>query len=863
MSEHTPAMQQYINLKKENPDCILFFRVWDFYETFFEDAEITSKNLDLLLTSKNKKSDNPIPMAWIPHHSSEKYIQKLIDKWFKVAIAEQTTQPQPWKIVEREVVEIYTPWTYIQNSANKFNYLLSISIRNNKNWEKYHIARWDFSIWEYTTKSFVKPEDLQNFISVIQPTEIIFDIENLDHKSILNPIKQTQNTLCSFFETPTNTEIFITEYCEIQTISTFGKALLSGRIFAFGLLLNYIKNTKKQKYTIVKITHHENSNNVIFDNTSIKNLEIFVSNYELNEKQSLFWVINNCKTSIWSRILRHILTNPTQNTETINFRLNQIEKYLSEYENTKSINKIIWQIWDINKIISNILYRKPHPYNFLKLRKSIDLLVNNSFLIIEIKRLWFKEQNRDKIVRIYTDLLNAIKNDEEITWEINFIKDWYNEEIDKTKNIVFNSDKLLIQYQQELSQFLWLPNIKIKYIKNQWYFIEATNKDNKEIEKKINELYEKFGLIRSSSLKWAQRYSANFLENIEQEIILSREKLAEQELEILNIIRKRIESEIKYFNELSDKIWWLDIFTSNAILSKEKNYCKPKFINKNWIYIEDWRHPVIEEFLPKEDKFIANSLKIWENSDWEIQIITWPNMWWKSTYLRQNAIIILLSHCWLFVPAKKAIMQVSDWIFARIWSWDIIAKNQSTFMTEMIEVANILNNSSKNSFIIFDELWRWTSTYDWLAITKAILEHIDQNIWAKTLIATHYHELINLSKTSERITNYSVSVYENEKDVVFMKKIVAGWASKSYWIDVAKLAWINSSIIQNARTNLQELETQKNKQLTKPLFLVDEKKGSQNIQLEKIKNILKSFEINNITPIQAIQILETIKIHLK
>jgi DNA mismatch repair protein MutS len=335
---------------------------------------------------------------------------------------------------------------------------------------------------------------------------------------------------------------------------------------------------------------------------------------------------------------------------------------------------------------------------------------------------------------------------------------------------------------------------------------------------------------------------------------IAKEKLAEISIDL---------------NEFNEKIWRLDIFSSQAILSKEKRYIRPDFINWKSMEIIGWRHPVIEEFLSQDQQFIPNWITISSDDDtkeeqWFLHIITWPNMWGKSTYLRQNALIVLMSHCWLFVSAKKVNICLVDWIFARIWSGDIIAKNQSTFMTEMIEVANILNNASDKSFVIFDELGRGTSTYDWLALTKAILEYITMNISCKTLIATHYHELIALENHLAWVKNFSVSVYETDKEVVFMKKIVKWWASKSYGLDVATIAWIPRTIIDRARENLWELEKKNEDKKSwtwfrSPSLLLGAFSTRVDPQFEKIRNIIKWFDIENITPLQAMDILNKIK----
>jgi len=879
MPSYTPAMQQYIDIKKKHQDCILFFRIWDFYETFFDDAKTVSKVLDLILTSKNKNAENPIPMAGIPHHSIDKYLKKLIENDYKIAIAEQTTLPQAGKIVEREVVSIITPWTYIQEVNKNFNFLISIIKKTYKNWDNYHISRGDFTIWEYQTKSFKDINEMQDFIIQLKPKEIIFDIDFPEKNELKIKFKEKCNCLISIYDIPVDPKKFITNECKIQDIISFGKALEDGKLYASALLLNYLKNTQKTQLTnIVKIWIHNQNNKITLDNITIKNLEIFSSSYENQEKYSLIGVLDNTKTTGGARLLRYILANPQNDINKLNQRLENIEYYQNKIEITKNIHNILWNIIDIPKIISTILYRKLLASTFARLRTTLDIFfpdeIKNkdqyAILLPELLHLKLSETTAEKIKILHNKLTTILKPNEDLNDEINFINDGYKEKIDELRKIAFHSDQLLINYQQELIKKSWVQNIKIKFIRNQWYFIEITNKDIETFEKNLlnpEEENEKYNLIRRSTLKWAQRYTSPYINNLEQKIFSSKEKLIQEEFLILEELKNKIGNISKELNEFSQKISRLDLFTSQAILAKQKQFCKPK-LTTNWqIKITNGRHPVIEKFLPIDQQFIPNNLDIWDYINTknkeiknDLHIITGPNMGWKSTFLRQNAIIVLMAHCWLFIPAKWANISIVDGIFARVGSWDIIAQNQSTFMTEMIEVASILNNATTKSFIIFDELGRWTSTYDWLALTKAILEYLATKIKSKTLIATHYHELIELEKIYPNIKNYSVSVYETNKEVIFMKKIIEGWANKSYWIDVAKLAWLNKNIIQKAEQNLKDLNKNlKNSPHFSSTTLIPNNNSISDPKFEKIKTLINSFDINNMTPLQAMQLLAKIK----
>jgi len=869
----TPAIIQYLDIKKEHADCILFFRMGDFYETFFEDAKICSKVLDIVLTSKNKNSENSVPMAGIPYHSADKYITKLINNGYKVAIAEQTSEPIPGKIVEREVVSIITPGTYIQESKKEFTYTMAVTFLPHTNGNSYHIARGDFSIGEYRTKSFTDIGEMLKFILTIRPVEIVFDVDFPEKESISIPVQQAMKSLVSVRDIPPDPEKFLVVTTGVQQIASYGKAIEDGKLATITLLLSYLKHTQKHSLTnITKISFHSQDTYLILDEVTIKNLELLSSTYEGSEKYSLLNILDTTKTSGGARLLRYLITNPIKDQWQLERRLDTIENYYSKEDESKNIHQLLSNVRDIPKLVSTILYKKLLPNTFIKLRATLRIFFENKFLLDELKYLWMSETTQNYLQNLYNYLEQLLKNDEEYKDDIDFIRDGYQSKIDELRRIAYHSDELLMQYQQELAKVWWIPNVKVKYVLNQWYFLEVTNKDIKQFEERLNrELDEKFSLIRRNTLKWGQRYSSPYLENLEVNILKAKDELRALEFELLQQAQQKIAGGTKELNEFAEWIAWLDLFVSQALLAHEKNFIKPEFIKNDTMTIIEWRHPVIEKYLPLDQQFIPNDLSLNGKSDSEegfLHIVTGPNMWGKSTYLRQNALIVLMAHCGLFVPAKECKIWIVDALFARIGSGDNIAKNQSTFMTEMIEVANILNNASKKSFIIFDELWRWTATYDGLALTKAILEYLVTNIGAKTLIATHYHELIQLEDTLPGVKNFSVSVYETEKEVIFMKKIVRGGASKSYGLDVAKLAWIPAAIVQRAKGHLDTLEQEKgtrSKEQEKNLLPLtfDLVPPERDGRYEKVKVLLETYDLNNITPLQALQLLSKIKDELK
>ena len=892
----TPAIVQYLDIKKQHEDCILFFRMGDFYETFFEDAKICSKVLDIILTSKNKNSENAVPMAGIPYHSVEKYISKLIAHGYKIAIAEQTTEPIPGKIVEREVVSIITPWTYIQETKKSYTYTMAITFIPHTNWYSYHLARGDFSVGEYWTKSFGDIAEMIKFILTIRPVELIFDIDFPEKESVSVPVQQTTKALISVRDIPPDPEKFIVWMTGVQQIASYGKALEDGKLPTMALLLSYLNHTQKISLTnITKISFHSQDTYLILDEVTIKNLELLSSSYEGSERYSLFHILDTTQTAGGSRLLHHTLTNPIKDLEQLQRRLDTIERYFAQLPMANDqwpmrIYQLLSNVRDIPKLVTTILYKKVLPSTFIKLRSTLRIFFKNTFLLDELKKLWLSDVSLDRLQHLYNYLEQLLKNDEEYKDDIDYIRDGYNEKIDELRKIAYHSDELLLQYQQELAQRAGIPTVKVKFILNQGYFLEVTNKDISIFEEKLskinsefriqnsennNEWKLKFDVVRRNTLKGGQRYSSPYLENLEEKILQAKDELSRIEREFLEQAKSKITEWTKELHEFAEWIAWLDLFVAQAILAYERHYTKPMFVKNDTMHIIEARHPVIEEFLPLDQQFIPNDLQLdawrmthdawWTTTDnWFLHIITGPNMWGKSTYLRQNALIVLMAHCGLFVPAKECQLPVMDALFARIGSWDNIAKNQSTFMTEMIEVANILNNATKNSFIIFDELWRGTATYDGLALTKAILEYLVSKIGSKTLIATHYHELIQLEETHPGVKNYSVSVYETDKEVIFMKKIVKGGASKSYGLDVAKLAGIPNAIVERAKQHLNNYELpmtndkwQKDSLLPSPLDLIPN--PEYGIKYEKIKSLLQSYDLNNITPLQALQILDKVK----
>jgi len=846
MKKITPAQKQYLNIKKKYQDTILFFRMWDFYEVFYNDAKICAKILNIALTSKDKNSDNPVPMAGIPYHAVEKYLPKLLEANYKVAIAEQIWQVIPWKVVERKVTQVITPWTYIQEDKNENNILGIIS----HNW-KYILAYSDISTWVFYIQEINNLNLLKDILFKISPKEFIIplNIENKD--KIENYISNFLNPFITHYSIPYNYKEIILSKTQTNRLDSFGQALDNKwKQQVLWMFLDYLDQLNLE-FNILKIKFQEDEKNIYFDVLTIKNLEILQSNYDQNKKNSLLSVLNKTVTSSWTRLLKKWILHPMKEINLLKYRQNWFE-YFINFTNTLQIKQYLKEIYDIERLTYLILNKSNNPFNWLKLKISLNAIKNienidNKYLKIPIE------------LKKILDILNKWLKDDNFTVEKDFIQDNFSNEVDKLRELAYNSDKVIIDYQQELTKKLWV-NIRIKYINNQWFLLEVSKKDIKQFESNFQifakQNSKKFSFTRKQTLKLVERYTSLYLKELEEQSLSALYQLKEKENKILEQWKLELSKINKQVEKLSKLIGHIDIFINLWLFFKENNYTKPELWNSN-IEIIWWRHPVIEKFLPIDESFIENDLI---PKDEIVQIITWPNMGWKSTYLRQNALILLLAHCGMYVPAKTCKTPLLSWIFARVGSWDILVKNQSTFMTEMIEVANILNNADKNSFIIFDELWRWTSTYDGMAISQAVIEYLVNKLKTKTLFATHYHELIKLEeKYSKKVKNFSVAVYENEWNIVFMKKIVPGWASKSYWIHVGELAWLPKEVIENAKKILGNLENKKRIVSQNSLFGIDNLDKQYEEKYNQLFSIIKSVDVNNITPLQALTILNNLK----
>ena len=846
----TPVMRQFWDAKKSHPDSIMLFRMGDFYETFDEDAKIASDILGLALTKRANGAASSVPLAGFPYHSLDQYLHKLLLNGYKVAICEQVEDPKLAKgIVKREVVEVLSPGTAI---AEKFldqkenNFLCSLNFLKNKI---------SFSILDYSTGEFSAGEigqnELYDMITKYKISEIILPEKQ---KSIIDNFK-INNVLVTTFNDwiaePKRCYESLLEHFGTRTLKGFGFDKKDSALISAGCALEYVKSNYFGRVEhITSMSKIKDDESMKIDSSTLKNLEIFQSFFDKSIKGTLIDSIDYTQTSMGSRLLSSHIAKPLLSSSKINNRLKMIDEYMEFCLNDNFFEKKLKNISDIPRIVSKISTKKSNPRDFINLSESLSS-------ILEIKQ---HTQKTKKIKNMFLE----VKNVKTITSEINKIlkpdapvnmnKGGYvnlgvSNELDDLRLIAENANKWLVNYQLNLQDESDIPSLKIGYNKVFGYYIDVT----KTHVKKIPEYF-----IRKQTLTNSERYFTKELKDYEEKILSASDKIIQLENEIFDKLTSFILNYIKDIQENSKIIAKFDVIASHAINANKNNYIKPNINTKSTAYeIYGSRHPVIEKILPNNEKFITNDLHL--NKKNHIAIITGPNMAGKSTFLRQIGLISILAQIGSYVPAKKAFIPIIDQLFTRVGASDNLAKGESTFLVEMNETANILNNATSKSLIILDEIGRGTSTYDGLSLAWSITEYIHNNplVKANTLFATHYHELIQLADDLPDAFNLNISVKEYNEEIIFLRKIVEGGASKSYGINVAKMAGLPKHVIDRSKELLAHLT--KN----------EEKKDSSIYQGELFKpgdillDELSKINVENISPIQALNILNSLKEKIK
>ncbi|MDO4402344.1 MAG: DNA mismatch repair protein MutS [Clostridiaceae bacterium] len=823
----TPMMKQYFEIKENYKDCILFFRLGDFYEMFFEDAEIASRELELVLTGRDCGLENRAPMCGIPFHAANSYIGRLISKGYKVAICEQVEDPKSVKgIVKRDVIKIITPGTYIDDSFiddSKNNYIMSIYLDEENN--NFSIAVTDISTGEFlTTETFLTSDSLiLDEISKFTPKEIII-CETLKEE-LIRDIKFTVPALVTkkvitYFKNDENSilDMQFKEDKDKLTPLTY-KASLA--------LVKYILDTQKISLSnINKITVYNIKDYMTIDLNTRRNLELTENLRENTKKGSLLWVLDKTKTSMGSRNLRRWIEEPLINKEKIQERLDGVYELFSNIYLNDNLREALDDIYDIERILGKISNKNVNAKDLIVLKSSIEKIPNIKSILKDTNSKLLNEyyNSLDELRDIYSLLEESISNEPPLTIKDgDIIKDGFNEIIDELREAKTNGKNWISTLEANEREVTGIKSLKVGYNKVFGYYIE--------ISKANFNLIPEGRYIRKQTLSNAERYITQELKEMEEKILGASEKLVSIEYDVFVDIRNRVEEQIDRLKLTAKTIANLDCISNLAYVALENGYIKPNLNDKGFIEIKDGRHPVVENVIEKGE-FVSNDTFI-NRDDEQLLIITGPNMAGKSTYMRQVAIITLMCQIGSFVPASSCNISIVDKIFTRIGASDDLAGGKSTFMVEMWEVSNILKNATRNSLVLLDEVGRGTSTYDGLSIAWSVIEYICSNndLKCKTLFATHYHELTSLEGKISGVKNYSVQVKEVENSIIFLRKIVAGGADESYGIEVAKLAGIPNVVIDRAKEILKTLEANSPKNNLKTDIIED--KISKEVSCEK------------------------------
>jgi len=775
----SPIYNQYKKLKEKYQDAILLFRLGDFYEMFLEDAYKVSKLLNLTLTSKPMGKDLRVPMCGIPVKSANVYIKKLLSFGLKVAIAEQMDEMETKNLMKREVTEVLTPGTIIDEdflNENENNYISSLYQFG----QNCGLAILDISTGELTVYED-KLNKIFEFLNKIEVKEVIIPENlNLELKNV-HIVKFPQIE----YEYITAIEIF-RDFFNKDPSSYFGLKAPNLAIRSIAVLIKYLRANKPYALNHIKFIRVGNLNVYMnLDKQTIRNLEIFESIRADAKGITLFSILNKTKTPVGSRALRKALSNPYINLEKINLRLNRIEALITFKEKLKSVQKILELIGDPERKLGKISANRIPPIELLKFAYSIKNWIDIYDILKELQPFEKFFKNIDKLKEISDEIIKTLSDNPPYNFsDGNVIRDGINEELDKYKKILYESERIISEIEKYEKEKTKIPTLRINYNEVYGYYIEIT----KSYKDKVPSDWEGIQTLVNTL-----RFKNKKIIEVEKNIAYAKEKILTIEKEIFNNLRRKILEFSKDLRLFFEFLGELDLDCSIAQISIENNWTRPEFNDDGIIEIIDSRHPIVEAL---NDEFVPNSLFL--DSENNAIILTGPNMSGKSTYLRQNAIIILLSHCGFFVPAKKVNIHIVDRIFSRVGASDDISSGVSTFMAEMIETAYILNNSSEKSFIILDEVGKGTSTYDGIAIARAIIEYIQNYIKAKTLFATHYYELTKLENEIKGIKNYCMEVKEFDDNVIFTRKVIKGSSDKSYGIYVAKLAGIPEWIINRA-----------------------------------------------------------------
>lgn len=835
MNQYTPMMQQYIKLKEDYADAIVFFRLGDFYEMFFDDAIVASKVLEIALTSKD--AGKKVPMCGIPYHAAKIYIQKLVTKGFKIAIAEQMSEPGKG-LVSREVIKLITPGMIIDDGilpASEFNFIGSIMLAE----YGYILSYADISTGDTFSIEGLSKQGLIDEIKNLKLKEII--IGNLSDQTLIDFLK--------------NSSILVTLYTNLEiknlnlTKNLERKEAKSGA----SLLLNYlIEESKQQLIHLLPFKEIRFKSYMHLDNQVLEHLELMNAQSGQDKSTLIYW-IDQTKTAMGSRLLRYQLTHPLKDKETLENRYDHIDAFMPYSPRTR-LENVLDQIYDVNRLIGRIASNNANARDLVQLKNTLEKIpelksVLNEYQSDLVKRLSDQIYDHKDLFNLLDKAL--VSEPPLLLKEGGMFKDGYNQTLDEFRDIASHGEVWLLKFEEKEKEKTGIKNLKIGYNRVFGYYIEVS-KGNMALIK------DEFGYIRKQTLSTGERYITDELKKQEDTLIHAKEKSFGLEYELFNELKSQVQTYIESLLNLSSTIAQIDMYLSLAVVSDKFKYVRPKLSMNRFVEIELGRHPVVE----KHVEFIANSITMKPD---EIFILTGPNMSGKSTYMRMFAVIVIMAQTGMFVPANRALLPIYDAIFTRIGSSDDISGGKSTFMVEMVEANEALTHATKDSLILFDEIGRGTATYDGLALAQGMIEYIHQEIKAQTLFSTHYHELTKLSQTLKNVTNLHVKAKEEKDKMIFLHQVELGASDKSYGIQVAALAHLPDPIIKRAKQILKKLEKESN---ANPLDLFQ---FNEEIKLEpmiplSIKEIMDELEHTNIdllTPVEALVRLKYLQTLLK
>lgn len=844
-NKYTPMMRQYLEIKEQYPDTLVFFRLGDFYEMFFNDALVASRELEIVLTGRDAGTQNDrVPMCGVPHHAVNSYIERLSEKGYKVAIVEQLEEPNGQKLVKRDIVKIVTPGTNIdQEYLNEKNnsYLGCVDKTSNG----YFLAYIELSTGETKITQFDAIELVYSELSKLAIKEIVVS-KNFNH-SICQFLSNNYGILVSYSD-ETNIDSYMDHL--VDTLNEKEKECAKRLLF-------YVVQTQKRVLVHLQpFTKYQTKDYLRLSENSIRNLEIVETNKGVKFKNNLFVVLDHCSTAMGSRFLKKSLLYPLVNLNKINQRLDIIEELQRNYLHTNDLKSQLQEIYDLERIVGRISYGNLTPKDLIQLRISLGVLPNVKLILSKMKGKVLPQigESINDFKELHSLLFKAIDENAGYTLKDgNVIKNGFNEELDKIRNIGSTNREYLTNLELRERERTGIKNLKVGYNRVFGYYIEVT-KSNLEMVK------DEYGYIRKQTTSNSERYITQELKEREALILRSSEMSIELEIKIFNEIREQCKDNTVMLQKLSSIISELDMLISLSEVAKKNNYVRPTFSLYNDLEIIGGRHPIIEDVI--EGEFIPNDLTLY-NAD-KVLLITGPNMSGKSTFMRQNALIAIMAQIGSFVPATKATLPIFDQIFTRIGSSDNIMGGESTFMVEMLEVNEALTNATEQSLIIFDEVGRGTATYDGMSLAQAIIEYLHNNVKAKCLFSTHYHELTNLDKSLGFLKNVHVEakVGGNLEDLIFLHKVVPGPSDESYGINVASLAKIPLPVVLRAKDILEKLESS-NHYNSEELSINNYKEpviiDKTDPRLKELYNEIKNVDLDSMKPIDALLYLSKLK----